>query len=104
MTTEARRTQDRSSGAESSTIARRHIFTWAQTDGAIMEDAITATIIPFPVRSVPEETLSVEEDLARLLENLKALVGAAHEYDIAVKGALTVLQGLQREFDKRFAK
>ena len=32
-----------------------------------MQNAKTATIIPFPVRPVPEETLSLVEDLARLL-------------------------------------
>ncbi|MFZ0018839.1 MAG: hypothetical protein WAL10_16040 [Acetobacteraceae bacterium] len=57
-----------------------------------MQNAKTATIIPFPVRPVPEETLSLVEDLARLMENLTAFFAAVHDFGIETNGGVIALQ------------
>jgi hypothetical protein len=45
----------------------------------------TATILAFPKRSMPEANLSVEDELARLCQNLTALAAAAREYKTAIE-------------------
>jgi hypothetical protein len=43
-----------------------------------------ATILAFPKRSMPEANLSVEDEWARLRQNLLALAAAAREYRSAI--------------------
>jgi hypothetical protein len=49
------------------------------------QDMQTATILAFPKRSMPEPNLSVEDELARLSQNLTALAAAAREYKSAIE-------------------
>jgi hypothetical protein len=57
-----------------------------------MQDTQTATILAFPMRSVPRTSLSVGHELERLGQNLMALAAALRGCTVAFEGLALVLQ------------
>jgi hypothetical protein len=57
-----------------------------------MQDTQTATILTFPMRSAPQENLSVGHELDRLRQNLMALAAALRECEVEIKSLALTLQ------------